>query len=131
MTVLYDIAGFITAGIPLVILVALCAFPGILIATVERKKHQHSDAVKTICAPLLAAVAYDSRYLRDIIPGFRIGQRVRFTDVVGERSWWFKPGQTGIVVSMDGLGALPIDVEVDDANGDIAHVRSNMIEPLR
>jgi hypothetical protein len=29
---------------------------------------------------------------------------------------------------MNGLGALPINIEVDDANGDIAHVSADMIE---
>jgi hypothetical protein len=43
---------------------------------------------------------------------FKVGDKVRFLDTLPAH-WWFKPGQTGVIISTQAGGTLPFVVEVD------------------
>jgi hypothetical protein len=110
--------------------------PSVMTATIESKKQQHlrgkaGDAVEASCPSVIEQAEHHFCYIPEweICPIFSVGQRVRFSDIVGKRSWWFRPGQTGTIIRMDAPGALPIDIEVDGADGGIAHVSASMIDP--
>lgn len=62
--------------------------------------------------------------------GFKVGDRVRFTDAL-PKDWWFKSGQTGVIEKVNNAGGYEFNVRVDGKGlGRLAFVNAGHIEHI-